>query len=107
MADLRTKPTEADVETFLDSVADPAPRQDCRRLRALGDYFVLGFSPRKAARTVYLMDGFEGRQELLSRLGPHRTGKACLYLKRLEDVEPVALRELVAHSVSRTSEHHG
>ena len=69
-----------------------------------GDYFVVGLSPRKAALTVYLMDGFEGREHLLERLGPHTTGKACLYVKRLDDVDSDVLRELVRLSVRRTAE---
>ena len=69
-----------------------------------GDYFVVGVSPRKAALTVYLMDGFEGREGLLERLGPHTTGKACLYVKRLDDVDSDVLRELVRLSVRRTAE---
>jgi hypothetical protein len=63
-----------------------------------GDTFAAGFSPRKSALTVYLNDGFEGRQELLDRLGPHTTGASCLYLKRLDAVDLDVLRELVASS---------
>lgn len=69
-----------------------------------GDYFIVGLSPRTAALTVYLLDGFEGREDLLERLGPHTTGKACLYLKRLDDVDADVLRELVQLSVRRTAE---
>ncbi len=65
------------------------------------DWPATGFSPRKAATTVYLMDGFEDRGDLLARLGPHSTGKSCLYLKRLSDVDLDVLRELVARSVRR------
>jgi hypothetical protein len=68
-----------------------------------GDTFVVGLSPRKAALTVYVMDGFEGREELLSRLGRHSTGKGCLYVKRLADVDLVVLRELLTASVRRTT----
>jgi len=46
-----------------------------------GDTFVVGFSPRKASLTLYLMDGFEKYGDLLDRLGKHSTGKACLYIK--------------------------
>ena len=130
MAELKTRPTDADVGTFLDSVADERRRDDakavCRlmqevtgeepvlwgtgivgfgsvRLRyASGrelDWPVTGFSPRKTATTVYLMDGFEERSDLLARLGPHSTGRSCLHLKRLSDVDLAVLRELVAESV--------
>ena len=63
------------------------------------DWPVVAFSPRKAATTVYLMEGFEERADLLARLGPHSVGKSCLYLKRLSDVDLDVLRELVAESV--------
>jgi hypothetical protein len=65
-----------------------------------GDTFLVGFAPRRTALTVYLMDGFDGREELLARLGKHSTGKACLYIKRLDDVDVDVLRELVAASVA-------
>jgi hypothetical protein len=62
------------------------------------DWMALGFAPRKQNLVLYLMDGFDGYQELLARLGKHSTGKACLYVKRLDDVDPDVLRELVARS---------
>ena len=63
-----------------------------------GEWLAIGFSPRKAASTVYLMDGFAGREDLLARLGPHTTGASCLYLKRLADVDLEVLAELVGQS---------
>jgi len=62
------------------------------------DWPVTGFSPRKTATTIYLMDGFEERLDLLARLGPHSTGKSCLYLKRLSDIDLDVLKALVAKS---------
>ena len=59
----------------------------------------VGFAPRKAATVVYLMDGFEERTDLLSRLGPHSIGKSCLYLKRLDDVDLAVLEDLITASV--------
>ena len=64
------------------------------------DWPLIGFSPRKADLVLYLMPGFEQRGDLLARLGRHKTGKVCLYLKRLSDVDPVVLRELVDASVA-------
>jgi Domain of unknown function (DU1801) len=52
-----------------------------------GDMCVIGFSPRKAALAIYLLRGLEEHRELLARLGKHTTGKGCLYIKRLEDVD--------------------
>ena len=62
------------------------------------DWMALGFSPRKQNLVLYLMDGFAEYEQLLTRLGKHSTGKACLYLKRLSDVDLDVLRELVARS---------
>jgi hypothetical protein len=64
-----------------------------------GDWPVIGFSPRKNDLTVYLMPGFERWQPLLDKLGRHKTGKVCLYLKRLADVDPGVLTELIESSV--------
>jgi hypothetical protein len=64
-----------------------------------GDWLVTGFSPRKQNLTLYLSYGFEQHAELLARLGKHKLGKACLYLKRLDDVDQAALRELIERSV--------
>jgi Domain of unknown function (DU1801) len=67
-----------------------------------GDWMALGFAPRKASLTLYLMDGFSGYEELLARLGKHSTGKSCLYIKRLSDVDQDVLEEIVTRSVART-----
>ena len=65
-----------------------------------GDSALAGFSPRRRHLAVYLIGGFEDRyQRGLARLGPHKTGKGCLYIKRLDDVDPDALRELINRSV--------
>lgn len=63
-----------------------------------GDMFAAGFSPRKTALTVYLTDGFDGRDDLLGRLGPHTTGRSCLYLKRLDTIDLDVLRTLIESS---------
>jgi hypothetical protein len=65
-----------------------------------GEWFLAGFSPRKQDLTLYLMGaGFAGYGALLEKLGKHRTGRACLYLKRLADVDLDVLRTLVKSSV--------
>jgi hypothetical protein len=65
-----------------------------------GDAPLAGFSPRKANLVVYLVGGFEDRYpKLLNKLGPHKSGKACLYLKRLGDVDAGVLRQLVERSM--------
>ena len=65
-----------------------------------GDSALAGFSPRRPHLAIYLIGGFENRyQRVLARLGPHTTGKGCLYIKRLDDVDRDALRELINRSV--------
>ncbi len=63
------------------------------------DWFITGFSPRKQNLTLYLMSGFDEYDELLEDLGVHSTGKSCLYIKKLEDVDQGVLRDLVSKSV--------
>jgi len=65
-----------------------------------GDSALAGFSPRSQHLVIYLVGEFETRhQSALARLGPHKTGKGCLYLRRLDDVDHDALRELIDRSV--------
>jgi Domain of unknown function (DU1801) len=66
-----------------------------------GEWPAVGLSPRKQALTIYLAEGLDGHAELRSRLGPHRTGKACLYIKRLSDVDEHVLRNLVDEAFRR------
>jgi hypothetical protein len=67
-----------------------------------GDWFMVGFSPRKQDLTLYLAIGFDRQQSVLKRLGRYRTGKSCLYIKRLSDIDLDVLRELVENSVRKT-----
>ena len=71
-----------------------------------GDWMALGFAPRKANLTLYLMDGFDGYRDLLARLGKHSTGRSCLYVKRLSDVDADVLREMVRRSYRYTTSQH-
>jgi hypothetical protein len=64
-----------------------------------GDWFTAGFSPRKDSLTLYLTGGFRKHGDLLDRLGKYKTGKSCLYIKRLDDVDQTVLKELIARSV--------
>ncbi len=64
-----------------------------------GDTFIIGFSPRKQYLTLYILAGFEGEQQLLEKLGKHKTGKGCLYINTLEDVHLPTLRSLIQHSL--------
>lgn len=129
MAELKTKPTTASVETFLARIKDPRRKADALAVLELlksvtrkpprmwgssivgfdsyrysnasgrgGEWPMIGFSPRATALTLYIMPGFEGRQALLDRLGKHTTGVSCLYIKKLDDVDPKVLREIATEA---------
>jgi hypothetical protein len=71
-----------------------------------GDWFLTGFSPRAQNLTLYIMSGFDQYEALLARLGKYKTGKACLYIKKMEDVDMDVMRELVRQSaehIARTN----
>lgn len=65
-----------------------------------GDWFLAGFAPRKQNLTLYIMSGFDNYDELMGKLGKHSTGKSCLYIKKLEDVDQAILRQLIAQSIA-------
>jgi hypothetical protein len=62
-------------------------------------WFLAGFSPRKRDLTLYLMGGIDGRKSLLDKLGRHKTGRACLSIRRLADVDPKVLQALIDQSI--------
>lgn len=66
-----------------------------------GEWFVAGFSPRKRDLTIYLMCGLADLEDLLAKLGRHKTGKSCLYIARLAEVDLKVLEALIATSVAR------
>jgi hypothetical protein len=66
----------------------------------LQDWMEIGFSPRKQALTLYIQDYTDKYKEDLSRLGKHKTGKSCLYINRLEQVDLDVLREIIGKSIS-------
>ena len=131
MAELKTQKTGKSVNEFIGGIKDDAVRKDCKALLAMfkeatgaparmwgpaivgfgefhyksktQDYawFLAGFSPRKQNLTLYLMSGYEPFPELLARLGKHSTGKSCLYIKRLSDVDVPTLKTLMRESIKR------
>jgi hypothetical protein len=132
MAEIKTKPTDASVDAFLEAVAHPVRRADGQAVRAMmarvtgepavlwgpsivgfgrahyryasgheGDACRVGFSPRSAKLVLYV-GGFPEYEALLARLGKHKTSKACLYLTRLADVDPVVLEEITRRSYEAT-----
>ena len=72
-----------------------------------GDWFLTGVSPRKQALTVYIMPGFDDYEDLLSGLGKYKTGRSCLYINKLEDVDLQVLERLIAKSVREMERRYG
>jgi len=66
-----------------------------------GDMFLAGFSPRKQNLTLYIMSGFREYNDLLRKLGKHKTGSSCLYLNSLDDVDSAILKKLIGASVKK------
>lgn len=132
MAEIKTKATKASVREFLkraagNRTADCAtlvamhtratgakPKMwgpgiigfgDCKYRYPDGremDWMEAAFSPRKTDLVLYLMVSFPERKALLAKLGKHRIGKSCLYIKRLADVDVQVLQELIDRSVAAT-----
>ena len=69
-----------------------------------GDWFLAGFSPRKQNLTLYIMSGFDEYDDLMARLGKFKTGKSCLYINKLEDVDQDVLKELVKKSTEHMAQ---
>jgi hypothetical protein len=69
-----------------------------------GDALRLGFSSRAQNISVYIMPGYQDFSDQLSRLGKHKTGKACLYIKRLSDVDEAVLREICVEGLRQMDE---
>ncbi|MGB6676244.1 MAG: DUF1801 domain-containing protein [Terriglobales bacterium] len=129
MADNKTKPTELSVAAFIDAIEDPIKRADAKALAKLmqdaagekpkmwgpsiigfgsyhyrydsgreGDMPLIGFSPRKTATVLYNV--IESSEALQAKLGEHTTGKGCLYIKKLADVDQQVLKAMVVKSLA-------
>jgi len=132
MGELKTKPTNASVEKFLNQIPDETRREDCFKIAKMmeeitgckpkmwgpsivgfdsyhykyasgqeGDWPIAAFSPRKTDLTLYILPGFQESKELMDALGKHRTGRSCLYIKRLSDINVPTLKKLIRQSVKR------
>ena len=66
-----------------------------------GDSFIIGFAPRKQNLTLYVLSDFEQQNQLLEKLGKYKTGKGCLYLNRLKDIDLPTLKALILQSYER------
>lgn len=131
MGEPKTKPTTASVTKFLNAVSDKTRRDDCFTVLEMmrevtkeepamwgssivgfgryrhkyesgreGEWPIAAFSPRKGDLTLYLTPGFDVAPEI-ERLGKYKTGKVCLYIKKLADVDPKILKQLVTKSVKK------
>ena len=69
-----------------------------------GDMARIGFSPRSTSLVLYVIDGYQGKNELLGRLGKHKIGKSCLYINKLSDVDEAVLEELIKGSLAYMDE---
>ena len=130
MAETKTKPTTVPPSAFIDAISDPVRREDARALCKLleglsgerpmmwgpsiigfgryhyrydsgheGEAARIGFAPRGRETVLYLM-GLDRQKPLLDRLGKHRIGRCCLYFKRLSDLDPVILRQLIVEDLA-------
>ena len=70
-----------------------------------GDWFLVGFSPRKQALSIYIMGYLEFYNDILEQLGKFKHGKGCLYIKKLEDIDLDVLKTLISTSIKRLKEH--
>ncbi|MEQ8241617.1 MAG: DUF1801 domain-containing protein [Cyclobacteriaceae bacterium] len=71
------------------------------------EWMQVAFAPRKTKLVIYIMDGFKKYNELLTDLGKHKTGKSCLYIKHLSDIDMTILKEIIKQSVAYTSSKYG
>ncbi len=70
-----------------------------------GDFLATGFSPRKAAHSIYIMPGYADFGDILSRLGKHKLGKSCLYVNKLADIDTAVLSELIVAGLEDLGRH--
>ena len=129
MAELKTKETKASVEKFINQLPEERREdcfQIARMMEEItgdkpkmwgakivgfgsyhykyasgqeGDWPITAFSPRSQDLTLYIMPGFTEYGDLMKQLGKHRTGKSCLYIKRLSDIHVPTLKKLIRASV--------
>ncbi len=96
--DLMRRVTGAEPKMWGDSIVGFGKYQYQYASGRTGDWFRVGFSPRKQDLTIYLTYGFEQHIDLIKQLGRHKTGKACLYIRKLTEVDLSALEELIRRS---------
>lgn len=97
--DLMQQVTGMEPKMWGDSMVGFGSYHYCYESGREGDWFLTGFSPRKQNLTLYIMSGFTQYDALLKKLGKFTTGKSCLYIKKIEDINLPTLKELVRQSV--------
>jgi len=97
--DLMQQVTGMEPKMWGDSMVGFGSYHYCYESGREGDWFLTGFSPRKQNLTLYIMSGFTQYDALLKKLGKFTTGKSCLYIKKIEDIDLPTLKELVRQSV--------
>jgi Domain of unknown function (DU1801) len=126
-AELKTKETETSVDEFLNALDDETVKNDCKIIAEMMtkatdsaakmwgtniigfgsqllkyesgrelDWLIIGFSPRKTDISLY---GITLKEDLLAKLGKHKTGKSCLYIKNLSNIDLEVLKEMIKISV--------
>lgn len=99
--DLMKKVTKAEPKMWGDSIIGFGSRRFKYTSGRKLDWFLTGFSPRKQNLTFYIMSGFDEYNELVKNLGKYKTSKACLYVKKLEDIDMKVLKEMIKLSVKK------
>lgn len=77
------------------------------RSRQEGDWFLVGFSPRKAAISLYVYADSPGQEDLLKKLGKFRMGKACIYVKKLSDIDQEILKKMITSTIDSLQSKYG
>lgn len=131
MAELKTKPNMISVSEFLHTVDESKKAETLELIKMMeqatgspavmwgtsiigfgdqrydyesghgGDWFIVGFSPRKAKFSIYLTSGFSHHQKLFEKLGKYKTGKSCIYINKLSDINVDILRQIIEAGVKR------
>lgn len=130
MPEIKTRKTGEDPRAFIARMDNPKRRDDCLRIlnlledvtgskpemwgpgiigfgeykyksgKTVNEWFLTGFSSRKDNLTIYLMSGYAAYGDLMKKLGKHKTGVSCLYIKKLDDIDMSVLRELATRSIA-------
>jgi len=136
MAPIKTQPGNEDVLTFLEQQPEPKKSDCILLLNMMktitglspqiwggaivgfgtydyqqkggqkGTWFLTGFAPRKQNISIYIMTGFPQYENLLAKLGPHKTGMGCLYIKKMADIDQAILKEMITSSYEQMKSKH-